>query len=126
MGAAPGALRRIGSGPFYRACAGDKCHGSRSPGCTVPKAKRKLRGASPVSRAAGTGERDATEAWRLLPALSRPNVCIIEGRLSNWLAHTSAGDPCLQPVDTEVGEKALAFTFEAPLAPSNTARIPIP
>jgi hypothetical protein len=57
----------------------------------------------------------ATEAWKVLVALSVPNVYILEGGINGWLEAFAGEDTRILPISEPVGEDKLRFTFEQAL-----------
>ena len=60
-------------------------------------------------------EAAATEAWKALTAQSVPNVYILEGGINEWLRLFACDDTRIQPIEGDVPEDDVAFTFEAAL-----------
>ncbi|MGD8553567.1 MAG: rhodanese-like domain-containing protein, partial [Anaerolineales bacterium] len=60
-------------------------------------------------------EAAATEAWKVLNALSVPNAYILEGGMNGWLDTFATDEDPIEAVEGPVGEDELRYAFDAAL-----------
>lgn len=60
-------------------------------------------------------EKAATQAWKILVAVSVPNAYILEGGINNWIATFGKEERAILPTPTPVGEDSLKYLFPAAL-----------
>jgi rhodanese-related sulfurtransferase len=71
-------------------------------------------------------EAAATEAWKVLNALSVPNAYILEGGMNGWLEMFATDEDPIEAVEGPVGEDELRYAFSAALGSRYSCSEPDP
>ncbi|MGD8633621.1 MAG: YeeE/YedE thiosulfate transporter family protein [Anaerolineales bacterium] len=89
-------------------------------------AELQLEGANTVFLVTSNDEAAATEAWKVLNALSVPNAYILEGGMNGWIETFAAEEDPIEPIDGPVGEDELRYKFVAALGSAYNCSEPDP